>query len=206
MLHTTVPYGRIREWLRRPNASDGGGSNGNALGLVDGGGGGGANGGMNGTATANGTRSDPGAGWILDCPVPDDVKIPMYALEQTGQYVIAALSTRRGKLAKQQEYTPGEEVHAISEWLSPADIARRLSRLANAPVTTARVSREDFASLETHERLSVRWDAWNQLLSGEYSAEYAASGSHAPPPGVSPWTLEEWFAQEPDFQRMLKEG
>lgn len=50
VLHTTVPYTRICEWLK-----------------------------------------DGPDGLVLDVPIPDDIALPMFAVEQTGDYVLAAL-------------------------------------------------------------------------------------------------------------------
>lgn len=37
-------------------------------------------------------RNGPDGSLILDIPVPDDTKIPFFAIEQTGEYVLAALN------------------------------------------------------------------------------------------------------------------
>jgi hypothetical protein len=50
VLHTTVPYNRITEWLE-----------------------------------------DSDRGLVLNVPVPDDTAMPLFAIEQTGDYVLAAL-------------------------------------------------------------------------------------------------------------------
>lgn len=57
-------------------------------------------------------------------------------------------------------------MHAISEVMTPPALASRLTKLARRPVSTAHVTREEFASLETHERLACKWDAWAQLVRG----------------------------------------
>lgn len=163
VLHTTVPYGRVREWLVR--------------------------------------RGDR---WVLECPIPDDIKMPMYALEQTGLYVI---STIKAHIRKHVRLTPGEDVHAIGEWLTPLELARKIARVAKLPVDTAHVSRAEFASLETHERLTVRWDAWNQLITGEYQNEYGEYGKQArsSTTAVDQWTFDEWMDQDAELHRMMKQ-
>lgn len=163
VLHTTVPYGRVREWLRR-----------------------------------DGDR------WILECPIPDDIKMPMYALEQTGLYVI---NTLKAHLCSKQRRYPGEDVHAIGEWLTPLEIAKKIQKISKIPVDTAHVSLAEFASLETHERLTVRWDAWNQLITGEYQNEYGEYGkqTRSAITGVDQMTFDEWMSQDPEIHRMMKQ-
>lgn len=167
VLHTTVPYGRVREWLVR--------------------------------------RGDR---WLLDCPIPDDIKMPMYALEQTGLYVISTLKAALAPAHRLHRTSPGEDVHAIGEWLTPTELAGKLARISKLPVDTAHVSRAAFASLETHERLTVRWDAWNQLITGEYQNEYGEYGKQArsSTTAVDQWTFDEWMSQDPEIHRMLKQA
>lgn len=176
VLHTTVPYGRVRDWLKRD-----------------------------------------GNKWILDCPIPDDIKMPMYALEQTGLYVISTLKSHlaaAGKLSangkaegKKPKHCPPDDMHAIGEWLSPAELARKLNKISRLPVDTAHVTRAEFDSLEFHDRLTVRWDAWNQLMTGEFQNEYEdyAKRVKSTNTGVDQWTFDEWMSQDCEVHRMLKQ-
>lgn len=55
-------------------------------------------------------------------------------------------------------------MHAISELMTPTQIAARLSKVSRRPVDTMHPTREEFMSFESHERLALRWDAWAQLV------------------------------------------
>lgn len=58
----------------------------------------------------------------------------------------------------------GKDMHAITESFTPQEMAARLSKMARRPVDTKHITRQEFDSLESHERLTLRWDAWNQLV------------------------------------------
>jgi hypothetical protein len=57
-------------------------------------------------------------------------------------------------------------MHAIADVMSPMQIVARLSKLSRQPVDTMHPTREEFLSFESHDRLTLRWDAWAQLVRG----------------------------------------
>ncbi|CAK9787086.1 NAD(P)-binding protein [Cutaneotrichosporon oleaginosum] len=153
VLHTSVPFSRLIEWLE---------------------------------------ESDTGL--VLNFPVPDDCSVPFFAIEQTGEYVLAALRNPKKWV--------GNDMHAISDQATPLGMAARLSKLARRPVDTRHVTRAEFDSLESHERLTLRWDAWNQLVRNEYDFQHEKRATAADV--TCQWKLGEWIAQNKEIQQRLK--
>ncbi|GMK58951.1 hypothetical protein CspeluHIS016_0603930 [Cutaneotrichosporon spelunceum] len=134
-------------------------------------------------------------GLLLDLPVPDDTRIPWFAVEQMGDYVLAALRNPTKWVSN--------DMHAISDKYTPASMAARLSRMTRRPVATNHVTRAEFDSLASHERLTLRWDAWNQLVRNQYDFEHETRAT-----GVDvaqQWKLADWIAQNPEMLRILKD-
>ncbi|BEI83711.1 hypothetical protein CcaverHIS002_0403150 [Cutaneotrichosporon cavernicola] len=153
VLHTSVPFSRLNEWL---------------------------------------VPTDKGL--LLDLPVPDDTSIPWFAVEQTGDYVLAALRNPKKWV--------GHDMHAISDKYTPVSMAARLNRMARRPVATNGVTKADFDSLESHERLTLRWDAWNQLVRNQYDFEHETRATAADV--AHQWKLGDWVAQNPEMLKKLK--
>lgn len=61
-------------------------------------------------------------------------------------------------------HATGRDMHAISDSYTPLTLAQRLSKMSRRPVKTMNVSHKEFDSLASHQRLTLRWDAWNQLV------------------------------------------
>lgn len=55
-------------------------------------------------------------------------------------------------------------MHAITDSFTPRALAAHLSKVSRRPVDTAHITRKEFDSLESHERLTLKWDAWNKLV------------------------------------------
>jgi uncharacterized protein YbjT (DUF2867 family) len=153
VLHTSVPFSRLTEWLEEGDK-----------------------------------------GLVLNLPVPDECAVPWFAIEQTGEYVLAALRNPRKWV--------GNDMHAISDTYTPLSMAARLSRMARRPVVTRHVTRADFDSLESHERLTLRWDAWNQLVRNQYDFEHERRATAADV--ASQWKLGDWIAQNNEMLHKLK--
>ncbi|KAL1412597.1 hypothetical protein Q8F55_000344 [Vanrija albida] len=139
-------------------------------------------------------RNGTNGSLILDIPVPDDTKIPFFAIEQTGDYVLAALNNPKRWV--------GKDMYAQSELFTPTEIAAVLSKVSGRKVETAHVTRAQFDSLESHERLTCRWDAWAQLVRGEYHPEPYMFPTTADVPHQ--WSWQEWQGSNLELHQVLR--
>lgn len=127
----------------------------------------------------------------VNLPVPDETPIPWFAIEQLGEYVLAALRNPQKWL--------GADMHAITEIMSPLALACRLSKLARREITTAHVTRAEFDSLEFHEKLACKWDAWAQLVRHEFDFESSARATKADVPDQ--WCFDAWLEHDRELAR-----
>ncbi|TXT13012.1 hypothetical protein VHUM_01413 [Vanrija humicola] len=138
-------------------------------------------------------RNGPNGTLILDIPVPDDTKIPFYAIEQTGEYVLAALHNPKRWV--------GKDMYCQQELFTPTEIAALLTKVSGRKVETAHVTRAQFDSLESHERLTCRWDAWAQLVRGEYRPEPSMFPTASEIPHA--WSWNEWHVSNAELHQVL---
>lgn len=93
-------------------------------------------------------------------------------------------------------------MYCQSELFTPTEIAALLSKMSGRKVDTAHVTRAQFDSLESHERLTCRWDAWAQLVRGEYRPEPYMFPTVADVPNQ--WSWQEWQGSNLELHQVLR--
>ncbi len=117
---------------------------------------------------------EEGSELVLAHPLPDDVVIPSFAVEQVGACVAAAFNS------------PMAKVYACSQNLTPAIMAKELAVVLGRPVRTNRVARAAFDADTETERV---WYAnWKAFADGRITSDIEASKAVVP----DAWSFGEW--------------
>jgi len=83
--------------------------------------------------------------YVLKFPVPPNIKIPSYDVDETGKWVLAAL--------KNPEKWIGKDLDAVAQNLSLHEFAEILSKVSGKKVKAHNLSDETFRSKEFHDQV-----------------------------------------------------
>lgn len=117
---------------------------------------------------------EEGGELVLAHPLPDDVVMPSFAVEQVGAWVAAAFNS------------PMAKVYACSQNLTPAIMAKELAAVLGRPVRTNRIARAAFDADTETER--VWYASWKAFADGRITNDIEASKAVVP----DAWSFGEW--------------
>ncbi|RSH93905.1 hypothetical protein EHS25_006557 [Saitozyma podzolica] len=139
------------------------------------------------------TPKDDGSGsFVLGIPAPDGTVVPGVAPEQTGLWVEKILSSPG-------EYK-GKDVHACSDVLSIADMAKTLSALSGKDVQPLHLPLEVFNSDGLKAKLGEElWDQWDLFVKRDLKRDPKASRALV----QGSWDFQEWAAQNAQLKKVL---
>ena len=114
--------------------------------------------------------------FTLDMPFPDDLALPGYPVEETGEWVRAAFAKPKkwigaSSLSRRhchgRSLMLGQDLTACSEFSTPQSMADELSHIFHQPVETGHISKETFYSDQHRHKIGqVAWTHYKAFYEG----------------------------------------
>lgn len=123
---------------------------------------------------------DPSSGdpdrYLITIPVPDDTVLPGFALEQTGEFVLAALKNPKRYAGRSlmivsatdfADAVAGQDIHACGSTPTLRDMATMLSKATGKNIDTLRLTKDDFYSEKHKEQVGeFFWPQYRNYVEG----------------------------------------
>ncbi|OWZ63313.1 hypothetical protein AYX14_06754 [Cryptococcus neoformans] len=138
--------------------------------------------------------SDDGEEWLLRVPLPDETKIPGYAVEQLGLWVKAAF-------LKHKKFRESI-IQACSTMVTPLEMAEVLSKVAGKPVRTLGLTLEEFFSEDFKTDMGeTKWERYRAAAEGHFERDPEASRKIVP----EQWNFGQWARQSKELAALFEE-